>query len=68
MTGITAHYGHLIGGLGPPPTLIGHCLGGLVVQILLAGGLGAAGAAGAAINPAPPSCGQGSPRPFWFRL
>jgi hypothetical protein len=65
VTGITAHYGHLIGGLSPPPTLIGHCLGGLVVQILLAGGLGAAGAA---INPAPPSCGQGSPRPFWFRL
>lgn len=50
VTDITAHYGHLIGGLSPPPALIGHCLGGLVVQILLDGGLGAAGVA---INPAP---------------
>jgi hypothetical protein len=65
VAGITAHYGHLIGGLSAPPALIGHCLGGLVVQILLDGGLGAAGAA---INPAPPSCGQCSPRPFSFRL
>ena len=40
VTDITAHYGHLIGGLSPPPALIGHCLGGLVVQILLDGGLG----------------------------
>ena len=52
VTDITAHYGHLIGGLSPPPALIGHCLGGLVVQILLDGGLGAAGVA---INPAPPA-------------
>ena len=51
-TDITAHYSHLIGGLSPPPALIGHCLGGLVVQILLDGGLGAAGVA---INPAPPA-------------
>jgi alpha-beta hydrolase superfamily lysophospholipase len=52
VTDIAAHYGHLIGGLSPPPALIGHCLGGLVVQILLDGGLGAAGVA---INPAPPA-------------
>lgn len=52
VTDIAAHYGHLIGGLSSPPALIGHCLGGLVVQILLDGGLGAAGVA---INPAPPA-------------
>ena len=52
MTDIAAHYGHLIGGLSPAPALIGHCLGGLVVQILLDGGLGSAGVA---INPAPPA-------------
>lgn len=52
MTDITAHYGPLMGGLSSPPALIGHCLGGLVVQILLDGGLGAAGVA---IHPAPPA-------------
>ena len=52
VTDIAAHYGHLIGGLRPPPALIGHCLGGLVVQILLDRGLGAAGVA---INPAVPA-------------
>ena len=52
LTDIAAHYSHLIGRLSPPPALIGHCLGGLVVQILLDGDLGAAGVA---INPAPPA-------------
>jgi alpha-beta hydrolase superfamily lysophospholipase len=52
VTDITAHYRHLIGGLSSPPALIGHCLGGLVVQTLLDGGVGAAGVA---INPAPPA-------------
>ena len=49
---ITAHYGLLVRALRPPPVLIGHCLGGLVVQILLDQGLGAAGVA---IGPAPPA-------------
>lgn len=49
---IADHYSRLIGALRPPPALIGHCLGGLIVQILLDRGLGAAGVA---VNPAPPS-------------
>jgi alpha-beta hydrolase superfamily lysophospholipase len=49
---IVAHYDHLIAGLRPAPALIGHCLGGLVVQILLDRGLGAAGVV---VNPAPPA-------------
>jgi len=51
LTELADHYGHLIRELDPPPALIGHCLGGLVVQILLDRGLGAVGVA---INPAPP--------------
>jgi pimeloyl-ACP methyl ester carboxylesterase len=47
---IADHYDHLIRALDPPPVIIGHCLGGLVVQILLDRGLGAAGVA---IDPAP---------------
>jgi alpha-beta hydrolase superfamily lysophospholipase len=52
VTDIAAHYGRLVAGLRPPPALIGHCLGGLVVQVLLDRGLGATGVA---INPAPPA-------------
>ncbi len=50
VTEIADHYDHIIRQLGRPPVIIGHCLGGLVVQILLDRGLGAAGVA---INPAP---------------
>jgi pimeloyl-ACP methyl ester carboxylesterase len=51
VTEIADHYDHLIRALDPPPVVIGHCLGGLVVQILLDRGLSAAGVA---IDPAPP--------------
>jgi len=50
VTEIADHYDHLIRGLEWPPAIIGHCLGGLVVQILLDRGLGAVGVA---IDPAP---------------
>jgi pimeloyl-ACP methyl ester carboxylesterase len=40
---ITEHYGQFIEELGEPPILIGHSIGGLVVQVLLGCGLGAAG-------------------------
>jgi len=44
-------YRELVAGLDEPPLLVGHSMGGLVVQILLAEGLGAAGVA---IDSAPP--------------
>lgn len=47
---IVDHYAGLIAGLTEPPILIGHSLGGVIVQHLLDRGLGAAGVA---INPAP---------------
>ncbi len=50
VTEIAARYDHLIRGLGQPPVIIGHCVGGLVAQILLDRGLGAAAVA---IDPAP---------------
>jgi alpha-beta hydrolase superfamily lysophospholipase len=50
VTEIADHYDHLIRALHPPPVIMGHCLGGLVVQILIDRGLGAAGVA---IDPAP---------------
>jgi pimeloyl-ACP methyl ester carboxylesterase len=48
---IVGHYQKLIAGLPEPPILIGHSFGGLFVQLLLDRGLGAAGIA---IDPAPP--------------
>jgi pimeloyl-ACP methyl ester carboxylesterase len=48
---IIEHYAALIAGLDEPPALIGHCFGGLFVQVLLARGLGSAGVA---ISPAAP--------------
>ena len=48
---IADHYAEIIGRLDEPPILIGHSFGGLFVQILLDRGLGAAGVA---IDPAPP--------------
>jgi pimeloyl-ACP methyl ester carboxylesterase len=48
---IVDHYEALIGQLGEPPVLIGHSFGGLVVELLLARGVGRAGVA---LSPAPP--------------
>jgi pimeloyl-ACP methyl ester carboxylesterase len=48
---IVTHYENAIRLLGEPPIMIGHSLGGLVVQILLDRGLGATGIA---IDSAPP--------------
>ncbi|HTS15799.1 MAG TPA: alpha/beta hydrolase, partial [Candidatus Sulfotelmatobacter sp.] len=49
---IAAHYEQIVRGLDEPPILIGHSFGGLIVQLLLDRGLGAAGVA---LDPAPPS-------------
>jgi pimeloyl-ACP methyl ester carboxylesterase len=51
VTEITDHYDKLIRELGSPPIIMGHSFGGLVTQLLLDRGLGAAGVA---IDPAPP--------------
>ena len=48
---IVDHYAGVIQGLAEPPLLVGHSFGGLFVQLLLDRGLGAAGAA---IDSAPP--------------
>lgn len=48
---ITDHYARIIRQLPEPPVLIGHSFGGLVTQVLLDRGLGAAGVA---LDPAPP--------------
>ena len=48
---ITDHYERLIRGLDQPPIIMGHSFGGLVTQLLLARGLGAAGVA---VDPAGP--------------
>jgi pimeloyl-ACP methyl ester carboxylesterase len=48
---IVDHYASIIAGLPKPPLIVGHSFGGLIVQLLLSRGLGAAGVA---INPAPP--------------
>lgn len=47
---ITSHYARIIAALDTPPLLVGHSFGGLIVQLLLARGLGAAGAV---LSPAP---------------
>src|SRR6266536_4048110 len=43
--GVVQHYEGIIGELDSPPILMGHSFGGLIVQILLDHGLGAAGVA-----------------------
>jgi pimeloyl-ACP methyl ester carboxylesterase len=48
---IVAHYERIVRAMPAPPILIGHSFGGLFVQMLLDRGLGAAGVA---IDPAPP--------------
>jgi len=51
VTEIADHYAGIIGGLDRAPIIVGHSFGGLVTQILLDRGLGAAGVA---VDPAPP--------------
>ena len=51
VTEIADHYDRIIRGLDQPPIIMGHSFGGLVTQLLLDRGLGAAGVA---IDPAPP--------------
>ena len=48
---IVDHYAALIADLDQPPVLVGHSFGGLVVELLLARGIGRAGVA---LSPAPP--------------
>jgi pimeloyl-ACP methyl ester carboxylesterase len=50
VTEVANHYEHLIQELDSPPIIIGHSFGGLITQILIDRGLGAAGVA---IAPAP---------------
>src|SRR4051794_945077 len=45
VTEITDHYDRIIRGLDRPPIIIGHSFGGLITQLLLDRGLGAAGVA-----------------------
>ena len=47
---IVDHYARIIGGLNKPPIIMGHSFGGLITEILLDRGFGAAGVA---IHPAP---------------
>ncbi|HVW16747.1 MAG TPA: alpha/beta fold hydrolase [Solirubrobacteraceae bacterium] len=51
VTEVADHYDAFVRGLDAPPIVIGHSFGGLIAQILLDRGLGAAGVA---IHPAPP--------------
>ncbi len=51
ITEIVDHYDEIIRGLDAPPIVMGHSFGGLITQILLDRGLGAAGVA---IDPAQP--------------
>lgn len=62
---IVDHYDALIRALPEAPILIGHSLGGLVVQMLLDRGLGAAGVA---ISPAPARGILPTPRALWAAL
>ena len=50
VTEIVDHYAEIIRGLDRPPIIIGHSFGGLVTELLLDRGLGAAGVA---LSPAP---------------
>jgi alpha-beta hydrolase superfamily lysophospholipase len=50
VTEITDHYAGIVSGLDRPPIIMGHSFGGLVTELLLDRGLGAAGVA---LSPAP---------------
>lgn len=58
---IADHYAAIIAGLPEQPFLIGHSYGGLIVQMLLDRGLGAAGVA---VDPAPAAGILAGPRAF----
>ncbi len=58
ITEIADHYEAFIRGLDAPPIVMGHSFGGLITQILLDRGIGAAGVA---IDPAPPKGVLGLP-------
>jgi pimeloyl-ACP methyl ester carboxylesterase len=62
---LTDHYARIVSGLQEPPILIGHSIGGLVVQMLLDRGLGSVGVA---IDPAPPRGVLAGPRAIWSGL
>ena len=47
---IVDHYDRIVRGLSAPPVIMGHSFGGLVTELLLDRGLGAAGVA---LSPAP---------------
>lgn len=51
LSSLTAHYARIADGLPEKPVLIGHSIGGLIVQLLLQKG---SGAAGVAIHSVPP--------------
>jgi pimeloyl-ACP methyl ester carboxylesterase len=55
---VTDHYERIVRGLDQPPIIMGHSFGGLVTQLLLDRGLGAAGVA---VDPAPPKGVLGLP-------
>ncbi|PSJ40648.1 alpha/beta hydrolase [Allosphingosinicella deserti] len=59
------HYSALVAASPAPPVLIGHSFGGLIVQLLLERGLGAAGVA---IAPVPPFGVAPHPRAAWTSL
>lgn len=59
---ITEHYARLIDALPSAPILIGHSFGGLIVQLLLDRGYGAAGVA---IDPTPPFGVPAAPLAIW---
>lgn len=62
ITQIVDHYEKAIRALPEKPILMGHSFGGLIVQLLLDRGLGAAGVA---IDPAPPRGVLAHPRAVW---
>jgi alpha-beta hydrolase superfamily lysophospholipase len=59
------HYARIVSDLPEQPILIGHSMGGLVVQLLLDRGLGSVGVA---IEPAPPRGVLAGPRGTWAGL
>lgn len=51
LAALTEHYAHLIKDISPKPILIGHSMGGLIVQLLLQRNLAAAGVAIHSLQP-----------------
>jgi pimeloyl-ACP methyl ester carboxylesterase len=65
VTEIVEHYARIIQAMEQKPVLIGHSFGGLIVQLLVARGLGTAGIA---LDPAPPRGVLPTPRALWTAL